>query len=195
MAQVLFKHGYRLQTDGTENHLILWDLRPLGLTGSKVEKICDAAHITLNKNAVAGDSESTPHNTSSSLPTNVIASALVPGGVRVGASALTSRSMTEKDVEQVAEFLHRVVQISLTTQKEAGSKLLKDFTKTFESGSGEAPKLIAELKRDVMKFATSFPLPGIPDTVSPPTFRRYCDTAILPVLIETSEQDRQARGC
>jgi glycine hydroxymethyltransferase len=74
--------------------------------------------------------------------------------------------MTEKDVEQVAEFLHRVVQISLTTQKEAGSKLLKDFTKTFESGSGEAPKLIAELKKDVMKFATSFPLPGIPDTVS-----------------------------
>ena len=74
--------------------------------------------------------------------------------------------MTEKDVEQVAEFLHRVVQISLTTQKEAGTKLLKDFTKTFESGSGEAPKLIAELKKDVMKFATSFPLPGIPDTVS-----------------------------
>lgn len=56
IAQVLFKHGYKLQTDGTENHLILWDLRPLGLTGSKVEKICDAAHITLNKNAVAGDS-------------------------------------------------------------------------------------------------------------------------------------------
>lgn len=75
--------------------------------------------------------------------------------------------MTEKDVEQVAEFLHRVVQISLTTQKEAGTKLLKDFTKTFESGSGEAPKLIAELKKDVMKFATSFPLPGIPDTVCP----------------------------
>lgn len=82
MAQVLFKHGYRLQTDGTENHLILWDLRPIGLTGSKVEKICDAAHITLNKNAVAGDT-----------------SALVPGGVRIGASALTSRSMVEADVE------------------------------------------------------------------------------------------------
>lgn len=57
MAQVLFKYGYKLQTDGTENHLILWDLRPIGLTGSKVEKICDAVHITLNKNAVAGDSE------------------------------------------------------------------------------------------------------------------------------------------
>lgn len=149
MAAVLFKHGYRLQTDGTENHLILWDLRPIGLTGSKVEKICDAAHITLNKNAVAGDT-----------------SALVPGGVRIGTSALTSRSMKEQDVEKVAEFLHRVVQIALKTQEEAGSKLLKDFVKTYESGNGEAPKLIAELKEDVMKFATSFPLPGVPDTVS-----------------------------
>lgn len=148
MAKVLFKYGYRLQTDGTENHLILWDLRPIGLTGSKVEKICDAAHITLNKNAVAGDT-----------------SALVPGGVRIGASALTSRSMTEKDVEQVAEFLHRVVQISLLTQKEAGSKKLVDFVKAYESGDGEAPKQISQLKEDVMKFATGFPLPGIPDTV------------------------------
>ncbi|KAL0256009.1 hypothetical protein I308_100821 [Cryptococcus tetragattii IND107] len=147
MASVLFKHGYRLQTDGTENHLILWDLRPIGLTGSKVEKICDAAHITLNKNAVAGDT-----------------SALVPGGVRIGTSALTSRSMKEQDVEKVAEFLHRVVQIALKTQEEAGSKLLKDFVKAYESGNGEAPKLIAELKEDVMKFATSFPLPGIPDS-------------------------------
>jgi len=92
----------------------------------------------------------------------------VPGGVRVGTSALTSRSMAEKDVEVVAEFLHRVVQIALTTQKEAGSKLLKDFTKAYESGTGEAPKLIAQLKEDVMKFATSFPLPGVLDTVSVP---------------------------
>lgn len=97
--------------------------------------------------------------------------------------------MTEKDVEQVAEFLHRVVQISLTTQKEAGSKLLKDFTKAFESGSGEAPKLIAELKQDVMKFATSFPLPGVPDTVS----RVLYDTGVFALTVR-SEQDRQARG-
>jgi len=42
---------------------------------------------------------------------------------------------------------------------------LKDFTKAYESGSGEAPRLIAELKEDVMKFAMSFPMPGVPDTV------------------------------
>lgn len=74
--------------------------------------------------------------------------------------------MFEKDVEQVAEFLHRVVQISLVAQKEAGSKKLVDFVKAYESGTGETPKLVKELKEDVLKFATSFPLPGVPDTVS-----------------------------
>jgi glycine hydroxymethyltransferase len=69
-------------------------------------------------------------------------------------------------LQKVAEFLHRVVQISLLTQKEAGSKKLADFVKAYEQGSGEAPKLIKELKEDVMKFATSFPLPGVLDTVS-----------------------------
>jgi glycine hydroxymethyltransferase len=47
IAKVLSSHDYKLQTDGTDNHLVLWDLRPLGLTGSKVEKICDEAHITV----------------------------------------------------------------------------------------------------------------------------------------------------
>jgi glycine hydroxymethyltransferase len=49
LAEELLKHDYKLQTDGTDNHLNLWDLRPLKLTGSKVEKVCDLAHITLNK--------------------------------------------------------------------------------------------------------------------------------------------------
>jgi glycine hydroxymethyltransferase len=67
IGDALMEKGYKLVTDGTENHLVLWDLRPLGLTGNKVEKVCELAHITLNKNAVFGDS-----------------SALSPGGVRVG---------------------------------------------------------------------------------------------------------------
>lgn len=67
-------------------------------------------------------------------------------------------------VQKVAEFLHRAVQISLQAQKEAGSKLLKDFVKAYE-GNGEAAQQVKALKEDVMKFATSFPLPGVPDTV------------------------------
>lgn len=48
MASSLVEHGYKLQTGGTDNHLVLWDLRPLGLTGSKVEKVCDLMGITIN---------------------------------------------------------------------------------------------------------------------------------------------------
>ncbi len=67
LAAALMGHGYKLVTDGTENHLILWDLRPEGISGSKMEKACDMCHITLNKNAVVGD-----------------LSAMNPGGVRIG---------------------------------------------------------------------------------------------------------------
>ena len=83
LGSALSSRGYKLVTGGTDNHLVLWDLRPLGLTGSKMEKVCDAAHITLNKNAVFGD-----------------ASALAPGGVRVGSPAMTSRGLGTADFEQ-----------------------------------------------------------------------------------------------
>src|SRR5277367_6188664 len=48
LAAALVDHGYKLQTGGTDTHLVLWDLRPLGLTGSKVEKVCDLVGITIN---------------------------------------------------------------------------------------------------------------------------------------------------
>ena len=48
LAEALVAKGYKLQTEGTDNHLVLWDLRPIGLTGSKVEKVCDLLHITIN---------------------------------------------------------------------------------------------------------------------------------------------------
>lgn len=55
IANALTKKGYKMATGGTVNHLVLWDLRPQGVTGSKMEKLCDAVSITLNKNAVVGD--------------------------------------------------------------------------------------------------------------------------------------------
>ena len=51
LGETLVKRGYTLVTGGTDNHLVLWDLRPEGITGSKMEKACDLCHITLNKNA------------------------------------------------------------------------------------------------------------------------------------------------
>nr|6UXL_A Chain A, Serine hydroxymethyltransferase [Glycine max]6UXL_B Chain B, Serine hydroxymethyltransferase [Glycine max] len=137
LGKYLMGKGYSLVTGGTENHLVLWDLRPLGLTGYKVEKLCDLCNITVNKNAVFGDS-----------------SALAPGGVRIGAPAMTSRGLVEKDFEQIGEFLHRAVTLTLEIQKEHG-KLLKDFNKGLVNN-----KAIEDLKADVEKFSALFDMPG-----------------------------------
>lgn len=55
LAERLKYHGHKLVTDGTENHLVLWDLRPSGFSGGKAQFLCDEISITLNKNAVPGD--------------------------------------------------------------------------------------------------------------------------------------------
>jgi len=90
LAKELMAKGHKLATDGTDNHLVLWDVRPHGLTGSKVEKVCELAAISVNRNAVHGD-----------------ASALSPGGVRVGTPAMTTRGCKESDFATVASFLDR----------------------------------------------------------------------------------------
>merc|ERR1719420_1945554 len=90
LADTLKEKGHKLASDGTDNHLVLWDVRPHGLTGSKVEKVCECASISLNRNAVHGD-----------------ASALSPGGVRVGAPAMTTRGCGVEQFRQIAGFLDR----------------------------------------------------------------------------------------
>jgi len=153
LSDELLKHGYKLQTGGTDNHLVLWDLRPLKLTGSKVEKIGDLLGITINKNAVSGD-----------------ASAQVPGGIRIGTAALTSRDMREDDLRTVATFLHRAVQLALLVQKESGSKLLKDFvrTATVPAEGKVGAQQVTDLRREVREFARRWPLPGITGPITRP---------------------------
>ncbi|KAJ2453780.1 glycine hydroxymethyltransferase shm1 [Coemansia sp. RSA 2336] len=138
LARRLGEHGYRLSSGGSDNHLVLWDLKPQGLTGSKIEKVCELVNITLNKNSVCGDK-----------------SAVTPGGVRIGTSALTSRGFKESDFEQVGDFLHRTVEIASELQQQAGSKLLKDFMAV----AVKSDKITA-LQKEVEAFATSFPMPG-----------------------------------
>jgi len=133
----LVSMGYTLATGGTDNHLVLWDLKPQGITGSKFEKTCDAVCITLNKNCVPGDR-----------------SAVTPGGVRIGAPALTTRKFVEADFEQIAVFLDRALKIALSIQEKSGPKL-KDFV-SYLDGNAD----IAALRLEVNKFATSFPMPG-----------------------------------
>ena len=71
--------------------------------------------------------------------------------------------MVEKDIKVVADFLHRAVQLSLLLQKEAGSKLLKDFVRvatTAQEGK-EGYKQVKQLREEVQAFASKWPLPGV----------------------------------
>merc|ERR1712151_114507 len=138
LAEALKSKGHKLASDGTDNHLILWDLRPHGLTGSKVEKVCEACSISLNRNAVHGD-----------------ASALSPGGVRIGTPAMTTRGLKETGFEKIAEFLDRVLRIALQIQKEKGKKL-----KDFEEGLKNC-KEIQALRTEVQSFASTLGYPGM----------------------------------
>jgi len=137
LANKLTSMGYSMATGGTENHLVLWDLKPQGITGSKFEKACDAANINLNKNCVPGDR-----------------SAVTPGGVRIGAPAMTTRKFLESDFEKIAEFLVETLKIALAIQAKSGPKL-KDFVAMLD-GNVE----INALRTRINAFATTFPMPG-----------------------------------
>ena len=98
MASELIKRGNTLITGGTSNHLMLINVKERGLTGSKVEKLCDALHITLNKNTIVGDK-----------------SATTPGGVsvRVGTPAITTRGYLDDDSREVGRFLDEAIKLCI----------------------------------------------------------------------------------
>ena len=96
-AQALCKglqnRGIKIVSDGTDNHLMLMDLTPFGLTGKEVEKLLDDAHITANKNTIPNDPKSP----------------FVTSGIRLGTPAATSRGLKEDDFDKVAEAISLVV--------------------------------------------------------------------------------------
>ena len=89
LSAALQQKGFDILTGGTDNHLMLLDLRNLDLSGKELQKRCDEVYITLNKNTVPNDPRSP----------------FVTSGVRIGTPAVTSRGMKEADMEKIAELL------------------------------------------------------------------------------------------
>jgi glycine hydroxymethyltransferase len=89
LAAGLAKHGYRIVSGGTDNHLMLVDLRAKDLNGKEAQEVLDRAGITVNKNAI-------PFDTSSPFK---------PGGIRVGTPAVTTRGMKEEEMLEIAELV------------------------------------------------------------------------------------------
>jgi len=143
LARGLQSRGYSLVSGGTENHLLLLDLRPKGIDGARVERVLELAHIACNKNTVPGD-----------------ISAMVPSGLRMGTPALTTRGFLEQDFEKVAEFVDRGVMITKGL-KEKADKAVGNRVKDFKTYLDDAkPAEIEELGQDVMAYAKQFPTIG-----------------------------------
>ncbi|XP_057979495.1 serine hydroxymethyltransferase 3, chloroplastic isoform X2 [Malania oleifera] len=144
LANRLIELGYKLVSGGSDNHLVLVDLRPLGIDGARVEKILDMASITLNKNSVPGDK-----------------SALVPGGIRIGSPAMTTRGFTEKEFIATADFIHEGVQIALDAKDLVSGSKLQEFMKCVSSPNFSLMDRVSSLQRRVEALTTQFPLPGL----------------------------------
>ncbi len=90
LAKGLTSRGVNLVSDGTDNHLMLVDLRSLGITGKELEHRLDEVYITANKNAIPNDPEKP----------------FVTSGIRLGTAAVTSRGLNEEDMDKIAEFIY-----------------------------------------------------------------------------------------
>jgi len=144
MAERLMEHGYKLVSGGTDNHLMLVDLKPSGVDGSRVQTILDLVSITLNKNSVPGDK-----------------SAMNPGGIRIGTPALTTRGFDEDDFRHVADLVHRGISIAKECKEATPAPgKLADF-RAYMAAEGNSRPDIQALRAEVEAFAGSFPMPGL----------------------------------
>ena len=94
LARALTDRGIKLVSGGTDNHLLLLDLRPNDLTGKQIEASLEAVGITVNKNTVPFDEQSP----------------MVTSGIRVGTPALTTRGMQEAELEQIGDLIADVIE-------------------------------------------------------------------------------------
>jgi len=142
LAAELSKYGFDLVSGGSDNHLILIDLRNKKVNGSVAALVLEIAGIVLNKNGVPFDT----------MPP------FYPSGIRLGTPALTTRGMKEREMEKIAKWMDRAVNevkgIKLPTDKIERSA----FWKSFKSDVRKNKKLLA-ISREVKQFCAKFPVP------------------------------------
>ncbi|KAH6872904.1 hypothetical protein J4E91_001247 [Alternaria rosae] len=140
--EVAFKGmDYKLVTDGTDNHMVLLDLKPFALDGARVEAVLEQVNIACNKNTTPGDK-----------------SALTPMGIRIGAPAMTSRGLGEEDFKKIANYIDQCIKLCKKIQSELPKEnnKLKDFKSRVASGEVQE---INDLKKEIAAWAVTFPLP------------------------------------
>ncbi|VWU48155.1 serine hydroxymethyltransferase [Hepatocystis sp. ex Piliocolobus tephrosceles] len=136
LAKCLMDNNIELVTNGTDNHLILVNLKNQNITGSKLQETCNAINVALNKNTIPSD-----------------INCVSPSGVRIGTPCITTRGAKEKDMEFIANILIRAIKITIDIQDKFGKKLI-DFKKGLINNSD-----IEQLKSEVIQWANSLPFP------------------------------------
>lgn len=111
LAQGLMKRGFDIVSGGTDNHLMLVDLRSKGVTGKEAEKLLDAANITCNKNTIPNDPEKP----------------FVTSGIRLGTAAVTTRGMNTQDMDVIAEAISLLIN-DVDANKEKAMAMVKELT-------------------------------------------------------------------
>lgn len=146
--------GYNIVSGGTDNHLVLVDLKSKGIDGARVERVLELCGVASNKNTVPGDK-----------------SAMKPGGIRMGTPAMTTRGFTPSDFTRVAEIVDRAVSITVKLDKKARStaeaKGVKNpaTVKAFldHVGDGHEVPEILSMKKEVEDWVGTFPEPWLKD--------------------------------
>ncbi|KAF2835196.1 SHMT-domain-containing protein [Patellaria atrata CBS 101060] len=142
--------GYKVVSGGTDNHLVLVDLKDRGIDGARVERVLELVGVASNKNTVPGDK-----------------SAMKPGGLRMGSPAMTTRGFQPDDFRRVADVVHRAVGITLDVDKKAKEAAEKSRRKNPGSvkafteylGEGEDVVEIVQLRKEVEDWVGTFSLP------------------------------------
>lgn len=139
LAEAMMEKGYKIATDGTDNHIVLWNVKPLKLTGGKVEAVLEKLLIYSNKNSIVGDKS----------PIN-------PGGVRVGTPAMTTRGMLEDDMKIIADYFEKAIDLSNKVKENSGPKLV-DFLTELEKD--EYKEEISRYQEEMREYLKQFPVP------------------------------------
>ena len=109
LADTLMKHGVKLVSGGTDNHLMLVDLSNEGITGKELEKLLDDVHITANKNGIPFDTQK---------PT-------ITSGIRLGTPSVTSRGMKEEEMVVIGELIADIIKNKEEALERSNEKVLK----------------------------------------------------------------------
>lgn len=142
LAQELLKYGFNLSTGGSDNHLILIDLKNKGINGKLAAIALEEAGIVINANSVPFDG----------MPP------LYPSGIRLGTPAITTRGMKENQMKKIAAWINEVVEEIKDEKLPEGKEERREFMKSYKNHLAGNKKL-QQIKKEIKTLCSKFPLP------------------------------------